>query len=632
MADNPITPTTPIARTPTATTGSTAQGDAQITKLLQSLASSRNPTLSATLVNFDASGNPVLQTPQGRVSVSAQLTLPQGAELTLKPVAVNVPGQSPSLNLQILAVNGKPLDAYLAATTSSTSTASDPKIAATPINTLASAATTGSTNRPGVDILQPLFNKPQQPNVTASQQPTPSTQISLSTPDIVEAIVLNPSPNALALLPAALRQPQPQKQDFISSLVRFFTKPDAPQIPTALNTQDQLQFRVLNQIPPQIVQTSPQTGTAPAQQPAAQTPLASPPPNITSSQNLAQPQTNNLSPTQTPGTASLNTAPPPSAVTLPSAAPLANTTSLPNTSSLPNVTSLPNATNAIPATVIGQEGAGSTIVESPLGTLRISVDSPYPRGTQLTLEPLTLKPAPNLVAQAIDPETQKLEAIRMIETQRTSLDTLMSQLKMVNPETFENISRTLIPQPNREFAAKTLWFLTGIRDGSWSEVLKQELPHHPKLQETMQKFQGELQTLRSLLPEQTTAQATQQQWSGVLVPVLDGNELRYFTIFHQDHQDPQQPDAKGTRFLVELTLDIFGALQLDGFVQQRQNKKRFNLVFRSQKNLSAEDQEAIRDIFTGAIEISGMAGSLQFDVSEKFVFRPIEQLLIQARS
>ncbi|MCZ6721419.1 MAG: hypothetical protein V3V17_05375 [Alphaproteobacteria bacterium] len=114
------------------------------------------------------------------------------------------------------------------------------------------------------------------------------------------------------------------------------------------------------------------------------------------------------------------------------------------------------------------------------------------------------------------------------------------------------------------------------------------------------------------------------QWRLFLLPLFDGNEwhpIRFFSRQQGQQDDENEGSSAGKRFIVEVELTRLGAIQLDGLV----NANRFDLMVRSRHPIAAAAQRNIEKIFQEALELSEVAGRLQFQVAAEFPVDPTRE-------
>lgn len=84
------------------------------------------------------------------------------------------------------------------------------------------------------------------------------------------------------------------------------------------------------------------------------------------------------------------------------------------------------------------------------------------------------------------------------------------------------------------------------------------------------------------------------------------------------------------RFLIDLTLSVLGPVQIDGLAKP--GERRFDLVLRTRMPLPQEMRRDITGLFATAGTLLNLGGSLQFQVTERFVAPPPERNIPQSGS
>lgn len=103
-----------------------------------------------------------------------------------------------------------------------------------------------------------------------------------------------------------------------------------------------------------------------------------------------------------------------------------------------------------------------------------------------------------------------------------------------------------------------------------------------------------------------------QEWRAAQLPLYYEGQIDKIALHYREEYDNSDNDeisgSKFTRFLFDLSLDRLGPVQLDGV--HRQN--RLDIILRTEQSFSAAARQAMRQIYTGALEQSNMSGELSF--------------------
>lgn len=300
-------------------------------------------------------------------------------------------------------------------------------------------------------------------------------------------------------------------------------------------------------------------------------------------------------------------------------------------SQLPNNPASPSApavssNPAFTATVIGQEGS-QAIVKTSLGTLKLASSTPLPQGTTLQLEVVS-----HTATQSLAVKSDALTAILaqrypQLFTQNASIfQELASALTTLNiPQT------SAIPQlAGNQSAASLLWFLSAFMNNKGERYPPAEIRTQLEAAgrtELLTKLDSAVQSLSARF-----AEPSPQGWQSLLFPFYDGEVLHHGEL-HMRKQKQGADDEKRKKdlihFIVSVSLERYGDIQLDGMVRRGEERAELSLVVRSKKDLSPQMQQDIRKLFEGSNELTGIGGSIQFHKGD-FPFDPAHEGTHQA--
>ncbi|NDF12021.1 MAG: hypothetical protein EB060_04300 [Proteobacteria bacterium] len=567
MVETPrISNTTSVTPTNTARTV-----PAQVPQAIASLPA--GTVLNALVLKNDKNGNVVISTTQGAFTVSSPIPLKEGATLQLR-VYLNQPvtGGSNSLTsaqhfqAQILSIDGKPA----------------PLPTQNPNPTAATTQPQPNTNPPTSQVLvatDPATGKPA-PIITAVNQQGQQTLVDnaakASVNTVVPAAATVVRVTGGATLRAVLISPAPDAENFLP-----------PATTPALSAAAKQAAAVY--------------GNTNAGNPAAQT--------------QAQPLLKGgdvlvlrvASPPTLPGAA-------------PTVSPTTTTTTLLTAAQTTTQTATPTTVlpqNTFIATVIGTEASGEAVLQTPLGTIKLLAQNELPNGAKLTLEIVKLQAGEAPLATAAQDTDAFLPP--PLDSDLTELATLV---KTQGSAAQQAALDRILPQANDpQFAAKLLWFLTGVQQGDATQWMGAQLTRFLEQNDKVgliQKIQKDFGRLKQVSTEGVS------QWNTMFFPVLNGNTIEHgamFTRHYPADQDGNQED--GTRFIVEVDYSTLGMVQLDGFVKNKTGKKAFDLFLRSKEALPDEARSDISSIFSTALEIGGFTGALQFQQVKEFPVDPL---------
>lgn len=286
--------------------------------------------------------------------------------------------------------------------------------------------------------------------------------------------------------------------------------------------------------------------------------------------------------------------------------------------------------------VQGEVLTGGTLLQTPLGTVRLDQASAFPPGTRLGLEVLNVTTAqsprtPEIPAAVVQQLSQRWEALSQIVSVLTQMDTEEAAhfIKTALPTTGafgEAVWHTLHPTA-QNLNAGLFFFLAALNGGTFRGWLGERAAR--KLEEQghgalIKQAEGDFAVLRALHAD------VPQQWQALFLPVLTDGELRmlrFYTKRERREQGRNRPAQGDTRFIIETELTQLGPLQLDGLVRKNDGATQFDLIIRSHIPFSGEAQRDIQAIYTTIGEATGYRGMVLFQEVQDFPVRPLDEIL-----
>ncbi len=538
--------------------------------------------IDAVVIRQDSIGNPVLKinvsgNVTSEITVQSKSPLPVNSSLVLK-VLVNTLNNSgnvgknplpPDFQAQILTINGKSLQTSQSVAGADILRAVIPQSLANSSNTTPSQSTATSTN---------------------------SSIVNISNGAILNAIVINPSSNgAEKYLPKIVQQGGGNLQA----------------IP--LKASDNITIHVLSS---NIAESS---NKSPTVQNTSNNPINSPE-NARQIASYNQLQGNNpTAQTQSQSILQQNQ--------------IARNSLTPNTLDSKAQTPLQaNSINQItqntPFTgiVVGTEKSGESVIKTPLGMLKISTEGAFlPKGTILTLEALALKSG-DISNIATTDQTKALS------TQKSMIQEVFNLMKSIDSETNSRLVSEVFPHTGNEksqaniadkqAAAKILWFLVNIQGGnavSWLGSGAKKTLENSEHKDIINRLEKAFSALKTIFTE-----AANNSWNTALLPIYDGEKL-HFGSFHSRRNKKENSDGtidEDIRFIVEIELDSLGEIQLDGLVKTHyiddNKEKSLDLLLRTRDELPNEMKGDMIDLFINMNEVTGLKGTIDFRVEDKF--------------
>lgn len=281
-----------------------------------------------------------------------------------------------------------------------------------------------------------------------------------------------------------------------------------------------------------------------------------------------------------------------------------------------------NLSNAIPATVIGHEQDGGTVLQSPVGQMKVFTAQPLPNGAQLlfTIDAKPLPAAPSAISWL---PAAFSEVVPLLNDWQ-SLEDALAVITRTQPQLVHDVMARAIAQPDSKITASMLFFLSAVKGGDIRQLLGRNFMEmlekdSPALAKKLASDFGQL--------HQAMREPVLQNWSMFILPMhyeREFNQLRLY-VRHDDASDDKKSIATGQRFVLDMTLSHLGDMQLDGFIRKLDTNKHFDLVLRTATPWPPELQQQVRGIYEAALGATGMRGAMQIQVGAQFFARPLQE-------
>ena len=275
----------------------------------------------------------------------------------------------------------------------------------------------------------------------------------------------------------------------------------------------------------------------------------------------------------------------------------------------------PTQTTATPApgatltgTVTGQHTLTHAVVQTHAGPISIASQQPLAPGTQLTFEVTGLKPPiPQTASHGLGANQGALgDGIWQ------AFDESLEALRDVAPGAQMQILQTSMPRADPQLTANILFFIAALRGGDlkgWMgdgplRILDRQ---RPDLAARLRDDVGQM--------SRTVNDPETGDWRQYMVPFINGAEIDRIAMLVRD-RDADADDADkegGSRFVIDLNLSKLGHIQIDGLVGER--GKRLDVVVRTDAPLTPEMRHDIRGLYSNAIEVTGLEGSVGFQAA-----------------
>ena len=261
-------------------------------------------------------------------------------------------------------------------------------------------------------------------------------------------------------------------------------------------------------------------------------------------------------------------------------------------------------------TVAGMTVSNQPMVHTPAGVLAFATRTLLPQGGTVTFQ-VTEEPVPPPA-----PETAPLRGVPeglVFSRGWPTLDEALVALNDANAVLAQHLVNAIIPRPDAHLAANILFFLAALRGGDirgWlgdgpGRLLQRVRP------DVMARLKDEFGRLARLAEDPGPG-----DWRIALIPVHHGAQIERIRLFLRRHGEDEEEDTggrRGTRFVIDVELERFGRLQLDGLVRAR--NKRLDLIVRTASPLPPQMHDDIRRIFRDATELTGIKGGVAFQAA-----------------
>ncbi|MBC8339390.1 MAG: hypothetical protein ISR51_06515 [Rhodospirillales bacterium] len=255
--------------------------------------------------------------------------------------------------------------------------------------------------------------------------------------------------------------------------------------------------------------------------------------------------------------------------------------------------------------------SGYPVVQTHFGSLAVATRTALPIGSQVTFEVLSLIPPSNEATGGAKPQTLPAQ---ILSRQWPALQDAVRTLEEINPTAAQQLIQAILPRPGPALGANILFFMMALTGGNVQNWFG-DAPSRALLKgkpDLVSRIRDDLRQIN-----RTAREPGPGEWRNHLIPFHNGVDIAPLRLSLQtvgeDDEDAETSGRKGTRFVIDLDLTRIGRFQLDGRVQQREN--RMDLVVRTETRLSGEIENGIRDIFQEATEVTGLKGGVAFQAA-----------------
>ena len=264
----------------------------------------------------------------------------------------------------------------------------------------------------------------------------------------------------------------------------------------------------------------------------------------------------------------------------------------------------------IPGIVAEPDASGTTLVQTPIGTLALSTKIPLPAAARIVLDVMGEVELPLPIADDAAPPS--------VAQGRSwpALDDALTALSRDDPAVAKRTIGNVLPRAGGEMAPALMAAVAALKTGDARALLGDRLlkaldlaGHH----DLAVRLGADFQQLTGVVPDPGG------DWHRYLIPVHDGGNIHFLRFLFRRNRKNSAPGADAespTRFIVEVDMSRLGAMQFDGLVKP----KKFDLIIRSRQPLDAGMRRDIVKVFNDSLAASGHTGALSFQASPGLAF------------
>jgi hypothetical protein len=286
--------------------------------------------------------------------------------------------------------------------------------------------------------------------------------------------------------------------------------------------------------------------------------------------------------------------------------PIVSSTSL----SVPTSTPVIASSSALTATVISNDHPRELTVQSDIGTFKLFVITPLPKGTLLQFDIEQVAQVRVVAIPVALEEMLKAAIPHHFEAMEEVADLQHYPANLINSN-----PPHIIPRAGASLTAEIVFLMAALKGGDarkWfgeENLSRIESKGMTEKGELLSRLTSEFASLKTI-PEQINDGV----WRHVLIPIYAEGEVRPVQYFFkkQQHKDKITGDKQTDHFMVDVELTRLGRMQLDGLVQKQRGKIQFDLIIRSEQAWEEGIRSTIREIYQRAQDITGMTGMVTF--------------------
>ncbi len=259
--------------------------------------------------------------------------------------------------------------------------------------------------------------------------------------------------------------------------------------------------------------------------------------------------------------------------------------------------------------VVGKQGVNQSIVQTHAGPLAINTQAPLPIGTTIDFEIVERLP---ILSDQPNEITKNKSGLIIRETNEwKTLNEAIISIGKINPIVAQQAINSAIPKLDSTFTSTLLLFIAVIRNSDFLSlfgdapirILQRTRPN------LLLRLREDFQQIAQL-----SDNTESDNWRTYPIPIMNGEKIEQIRLFmRRNNNKSSKNENSDIRFLIDIKLKTIGRCQLDGLVNK--GNKKFDLVVRTEMNLSNRIENKIKCIFTEISNISGITGKVDFNFS-----------------
>ncbi len=280
-------------------------------------------------------------------------------------------------------------------------------------------------------------------------------------------------------------------------------------------------------------------------------------------------------------------------------------------------TPLPAEGQTITGRVVGNLNGGQTLMHTAFATLKVAGMTAAPVGAAVTAEVVEWRLPPVVAAELTEPAVAALLRLRR---DWPAMRDALGVLGEVAPDIALAWAARHAPRPDPRLASTLLRFMAALKEGRldlWLDAAAQQALEGHGRSDLVRRLRDDFRQMAELAD-----QRSEGDWRAVLLPLTDGRQLRMAAFYVRRRRRQAGDRDPGTRFILDLDLDVTGPLQFDGLVRPQQ----LDLMVRSANALPASWQRDIAAIFDQALGIGGYRGQVAFQAGARSLVSPADDL------